>query len=201
MRISPSASHQSPAAARPARRAGVGASAAMPMKAGASAIVPSSGATTGTDHRRPARGRRNGTGAAAAMRTSAVPWRSASGEMSHAHRPMTRGQPSDAGKDGGEGGGYAGRGECREPRLRPECFETRKNKPSCSQARRQPARNRVSVLTRASIRRSRQDAWLAAAEQRAAALRCGEAHAPQRRRLHQAALVVQLALGRPQCLS
>ena len=70
---SPSASHQRPAAARPARRAGVGASAAMPTKAGASAIVPSSGASTGTDHSRPARGSRNGTGAAAAASTSAVP--------------------------------------------------------------------------------------------------------------------------------
>src|SRR5829696_6888311 len=77
---SPRSSHHSPAAARPARRAVVDARAATPMNAGASAIVPSSGATTGTDHIRPARGSRNGTGAAAAASTRAVPWRSASDE-------------------------------------------------------------------------------------------------------------------------
>ena len=86
---SPISTHQRPAAARPARRAPVDASAATPMNAGASAIVPSRGASTGTDHRRPARGRRNGMGAAAAAITSAVPCRSASGETSQAHRPIT----------------------------------------------------------------------------------------------------------------
>ena len=86
---SPSTSHQRPAAASPARRAGVGASAATPTKAGRQRDR----AEQRRQHRhRPQQSRsrqqeRHRRRGAASSR--AVPWRSASGETSQAHRPIT----------------------------------------------------------------------------------------------------------------
>ena len=210
-----------PAAASPARRHGVGASAASPTKAGPRPIVPSSGAITGSDQSSPARGRHRGTASMAAATSRAVPGRSAAvashaqttrPEAAHPTRgrravataaaaPKVRGDwgasvpsvPSAAAtmRPGGHAGEHSRRHPAGQWRTLPERTAPPAEHP-------EPGGGvGVQVLGQRGERRhvAAVERGIPAAAEAAAAASRGDAHALQRGRLLEPALLVQLALG------